>query len=63
MNLGNPGPKALDMLELRRPDLDWVKLAGGMGVTASRVTTIDDFARDFGRALRAQGPYLIEMVF
>jgi acetolactate synthase-1/2/3 large subunit len=63
MNLGNPGPKALDMLELRRPDLDWVKMAAGMGVPGSRVTTIDEFARDFGRALRANGPYLIEMVF
>ncbi|HEX2116531.1 MAG TPA: acetolactate synthase large subunit [Alphaproteobacteria bacterium] len=63
MRLGNPGPKALDMLELRRPELDWVKLAGGMGVPASRVTTIDEFVRDFGRALRADGPYLIEMVF
>jgi acetolactate synthase-1/2/3 large subunit len=63
MNLGNPGPKALDMLELRRPDLDWVKMAAGMGVPGSRVTTIDEFVRDFGRALRARGPYLIEMVF
>jgi acetolactate synthase-1/2/3 large subunit len=63
MNLGNPGPKALDMLELRRPELDWVKLAGGMGMPGSRVTTIDEFVRDFGRALRGSGPYLIEMVF
>lgn len=63
MNLGNPGPKALDMLALRRPELDWIKLAAGMGVPGSRVTTIDEFVRDFGRALRAQGPYLIEMVF
>jgi acetolactate synthase-1/2/3 large subunit len=63
MNLGNPGPKALDMLELRRPELDWVKLAAGMGVPGTRVATIDEFVRDFGRALRAKGPYLIEMVF
>ena len=63
MNLGNPGPKALDMLELRRPELDWVQMAAGMGVPGSRVTTIDEFVRDFGRALRANGPYLIEMVF
>jgi acetolactate synthase-1/2/3 large subunit len=63
MRLGNPGPKALDMLELRRPEIDWVKVAGGLGVPASRVATIDEFVRDFGRALRAQGPYLIEMVF
>jgi acetolactate synthase-1/2/3 large subunit len=29
---GNPGRKALDMLDLGHPDLDWVALAGGMGV-------------------------------
>jgi acetolactate synthase I/II/III large subunit len=63
MRLGNPGPKALDMLELRRPEIDWVHLAAGMGVPGSRVTTIDEFVRDFGRAVRAKGPYLIEMVF
>ena len=63
MQLGNPGPKALDMLELRRPDLDWVQMAAGMGVPGSCVATIDEFVRDFGRALRANGPYLIEMVF
>jgi acetolactate synthase-1/2/3 large subunit len=63
MQLGNPGPKAIDMLELRRPDLDWVKMAAGMGVPGSRVSSIDEFTRDFGRAVRAKGPYLIEMVF
>lgn len=63
MKLGNPGPKAIDMLELRRPDLDWVKMAAGMGVPGSRVSSIDEFTRDFGRAVRAKGPYLIEMVF
>jgi acetolactate synthase I/II/III large subunit len=51
------------MLELRRPEIDWVHLAAGMGVPGSRVTTIDEFVRDFGRAVRAKGPYLIEMVF
>jgi acetolactate synthase-1/2/3 large subunit len=33
----NPGPKALEMLSLRNPDLDWVSLAKGMGVEARRV--------------------------
>ena len=63
LGLGNPGPKAVDMLDLRRPDLDWVAMAAGMGVPGARVDTIDAFCREFGRALRGQGPYLIEMVF
>jgi len=33
----NVGRKALDMLDLGRPDLDWVSLARGMGVPGARV--------------------------
>ena len=29
---GTPGPKAADMLDIGRPDLDWVAMARGMGV-------------------------------
>src|SRR5262249_10175555 len=32
----NVGRKALDMLDLDRPDLDWVALARGMGVAGTR---------------------------
>ncbi len=32
---GNPGPKALDMLEIGRPDLDWVAMAKGMAFPAA----------------------------
>ncbi len=39
-----PGPKALDMLDLSRPDLDFVALATGMGVPATRATTAEELA-------------------
>ena len=32
----NPGPRALSMLDLHNPELDWVSLARGMGVEATR---------------------------
>lgn len=62
MNVGaeNPGRKAFDMLEIGRPDLNWCKLAEGMGVDACRVTTADEFNTQFERALNAPGPHLIE---
>jgi acetolactate synthase-1/2/3 large subunit len=41
---GVPGPKAISMLDLHHPELDWVKLASGMGVEASRATTVEEFA-------------------
>jgi len=58
----NPGRKALDMLEIGRPDLDWVGLAKSMGVEASRATTIDAFVDQLASGLRAKGPNLIEVV-
>jgi len=58
---GNPGRKALDMLEIGRPDLDWVKLAEGHGVPAARVETLEELNRQLAAALRQRGPYFIEV--
>jgi len=58
----NPGRKALDMLEIGRPDLDWVALARGMGAEAGRATTNAEFIRQLRAGLASEGPYLIEAV-
>ncbi len=58
----NPGRKALDMLDIGNPDLDWVSLAAGMGMEAGRATTAEEFNRQFAAGLACQGPYLIEAV-
>ena len=59
----NPGRKALDMLELTRPDLDFVALARGMGVEAVRVEEAGDLGRALEAGLATAGPYLVEVVF
>jgi acetolactate synthase-1/2/3 large subunit len=59
---GNPGPKALSMLDLHNPELDFVALARGMGVEASRAESIEDFAAQFSSAMAGRGPRLIEAV-
>ncbi len=59
---GNPGPKALSMLDLHNPELDWTRLASGMGVEASRATTIGEFEAQFASAMLAKGPRLIEVL-
>jgi len=59
---GEAGRRALDMLEIGRPNLDWVSLALGQGVPATRVETLDALAAEFGNALHARGPRLIEVV-
>jgi acetolactate synthase-1/2/3 large subunit len=58
----NPGRTALDMLEIGRPDLDWLALARGMGVEAGRATTTAEFIGQLRAGLASQGPYLIEAV-
>jgi len=58
----NVGRKALDMLDLGRPDLDWVALARGMGVPGARVTTMEEFNARLAEGLKTKGPYLIEAV-
>jgi acetolactate synthase-1/2/3 large subunit len=59
---GRPGQKANDMLEIGRPDLDWVALATGMGVPASRAEDCEAFTRQLQRGLAEAGPHLIEVV-
>lgn len=56
----NPGRKAIDMLTLDRPDLDWVALAKGMGVGGVRVDTAEAFNAALARAIAEPGPHLIE---
>jgi acetolactate synthase I/II/III large subunit len=58
---GEPGKRAMDMLSLDRPTLDWVSLAGGMGVPGRAVTTADDFNRALAEAMAEKGPRLIEV--
>jgi acetolactate synthase I/II/III large subunit len=59
---GNPGRKALDMLDLGNPDIDWVGLAKSLGVPGARVEDMDGFNRRFAEGLATPGPYLVEVV-
>jgi acetolactate synthase-1/2/3 large subunit len=57
-----PGPKALDLLDLSRPTMDFVKLAEGMGVPARRATTVEEFIDALRAAFDEPGPHLIEAI-
>lgn len=56
----NPGPSALAMLEMTRPEVDFVSLARGMGVPGQRVTCAAELHRALRAAIDTPGPYLIE---
>jgi acetolactate synthase-1/2/3 large subunit len=59
---GTPGPNAASMLDISKPDMDFVSMAQGMGVPASRATTAEEFNTQLAAALDASGPHLIEAV-
>src|SRR5271163_2169055 len=59
---GNPGRKALDMLDIGHPDLDWVGLARSMGVSGARVTTMGAFNDRLAEGIATPGPFLVEVV-
>ncbi|MBL4802570.1 MAG: acetolactate synthase large subunit [Emcibacter sp.] len=56
----NPGPKALSMLDLKRPEINWSQISEGQGVPAVRVSTTEEFRKELAKALATKGPRLIE---
>jgi acetolactate synthase-1/2/3 large subunit len=58
---GNPGPRALDMLDIGRPDIDWVSLSQSLGIPARRAASLDEFAMALRRGFMSAGPNLIEI--
>jgi acetolactate synthase-1/2/3 large subunit len=56
------GTKANEMLDIGRPDLDFVSLAKGLGVLATRAATAAEFTAQFRIAMAERGPRLIEAV-
>jgi acetolactate synthase-1/2/3 large subunit len=53
-------PLAKNLLDIDRPDIDWVQLAQGLGVEATRVSTAEAFDDALAAMLKQRGPKLIE---
>ncbi len=58
----SPGQRATDMLSLDRRTLDWVTLARGMGMQASRASDLASLGKQLQHALAAGGPCLVEVI-
>ncbi|MGO9882114.1 MAG: acetolactate synthase large subunit [Solirubrobacteraceae bacterium] len=56
------GPKAKAQLDLGRPDVDFVEIASGLGVSARRVETGEGLAKALEQAAGEPGPHLVEVV-
>ena len=57
-----PGPRAREMLDLRRPTIDFVHLAKGLGLHAARAETAEEFTDELARALATPGPSVVEAI-
>ena len=58
----DPSPRARSLTSLGDPPLDWVALAGSMGVPGRRATTAGELRAALADALAEPGPHLVEMV-
>jgi len=62
VGVSEAGDRARALYDLGRPRLDFVALARGMGVPATRAETAEQFTRHLERALAEPGPTLIDAV-
>jgi len=59
---GDAGPKAKSQLDLKGPNLDFLEIGNGMGMSSVRVDTCESFASELQKAFAESGPHLIEVV-
>jgi acetolactate synthase I/II/III large subunit len=57
---GAPGNRARSLLELTDPAMDWVSIASGFGMRATRCETAESFDSAFAQSMSEAGPSLIE---
>jgi acetolactate synthase-1/2/3 large subunit len=57
---GQAGPQAAKLLDLSDPRIDWVSVAKGLGLSAVRCETAEDFDKAFEAAMSQRGPTFIE---
>jgi acetolactate synthase-1/2/3 large subunit len=57
-----PGPRAIDMLTLDRPTIDFATLSKGLGVPGGQAHDLEELTRQLSYAMSTKGPYLIDVV-
>ncbi len=56
------GPRAKAQLDLSRPDVDFVALARGLGIPATRADSAEQLTDELRRAIAEPGPHVVEVV-
>ena len=60
MGAADAGPRTKSLLDLHHPEMNWARIAEGLGVEASRATTSAEFVAMYAAAMKQRGPRLIE---
>lgn len=58
----NPGPRAIDMLTLDRPTIDFCAMAKSLGMPGTQVRNLDELTQQLTYAMSQRGPYLIDVL-
>jgi acetolactate synthase-1/2/3 large subunit len=61
MGAGTPNERALSMIDIDKPSIDWLAMATSMGVPAVAVETAESFHKALIDSTREPGPCLIEV--
>lgn len=61
MGAGVPGERALAMIDIDKPRIDWLAMAKSMGVPAVAVESAESFYQAMNNSIREPGPLLIEV--
>jgi acetolactate synthase I/II/III large subunit len=61
MGAGAPGERALSMIDIDKPRIDWLSMAKSMGVPSVAVDTAESFYQALVNSTREPGPCLIEV--
>ena len=62
VGVANPGPRAIDMLTLDRPTIDFMAMAKSLGMPGAQVRDLDELTRQLSNAMSQRGPFLIDVL-
>jgi acetolactate synthase I/II/III large subunit len=62
VGVADPGPRAIDMLTLDRPTIDFATMAKSLGVPSVQVFDLEALTQQLTNAMSQRGPYLIDVV-
>ena len=62
LKTGERNDKILSMLNIGNPTINWVEISKGLGVEASRASSVKQFSEQFYSAMNQSGPRLIEVI-